>query len=57
MKSFDLNLFLHYVISMVTSHNANAEYGVSSAGFNTTVQPAAKAAQAFLVIIALGKFH
>ena len=31
--------------------------GVSSDGFNTTEQPAAIAADAFLVIIAAGKFH
>jgi len=36
---------------------ARAERGVSSAGFTTTVHPAASAAPTFLVIIALGKFH
>ena len=36
---------------------ANAEYGVSWAGFKTTVQPAANAAAALRVIIAEGKFH
>ena len=41
----------------LTSQRANAEYGVSSPGLITTVQPAARAAQAFLVIMALGKFH
>ena len=40
-----------------TSHRAKAEYGVSSAGFSTTVQPAASAGASFLVIIAFGKFH
>lgn len=40
-----------------TSHRASAEYGVSSAGLSTTVDPAAIAAQAFRVIIAFGKFH
>jgi len=42
---------------MVTSQRARAEKGVSSEGFNTTVQPAARAGEAFLVIMALGKFH
>lgn len=40
-----------------TSARARAERGVSSAGFTTTVQPAARAAPTFLVIMALGKFH
>lgn len=42
-----------------TEHSANAKAvrGVSSAGFITQVQPAAKAAPAFRVIIAKGKFH
>lgn len=39
-------------ILIFTSQRANAEYGVSSAGFNTTVQPAAMAGPAFLVIMA-----
>lgn len=41
----------------LTSARARAEKGVSSAGFTTTVQPAARAAPTFLVIMALGKFH
>lgn len=41
----------------LTSASASAERGVSSAGFTTTVQPAARAAATFLVIMALGKFH
>lgn len=36
---------------------ANADKGVSSAGFTTQVQPAAKADPALRVIIADGKFH
>jgi len=40
-----------------TLASASAEKGVSSAGLSTTVHPAAIAAQAFRVIIALGKFH
>src|SRR5580704_13113293 len=40
-----------------SSHNANAENGVAVAGFNTIVQPAAKAGPALRVIIAAGKFH
>lgn len=40
-----------------TSARASADRGVSSAGFTTTVQPAARAAPTFLVIMALGKFH
>jgi len=44
-------MFIH------TSHKARAENGVSSAGFNTTVHPAASAGAIFLVIIAFGKFH
>jgi VWFA-related protein len=36
---------------------ASAENGVWEAGFNTTVQPAASAGPAFLVIMASGKFH
>src|SRR5580704_15361393 len=39
------------------SHKANAENGVAVAGFNTIVQPAAKAGPALRVIIAAGKFH
>lgn len=41
----------------LTAAKASAEKGVSSAGFTTTVQPAARAAPTFLVIMALGKFH
>ena len=41
----------------LTSAKARAEKGVSSAGFTTTVQPAARAAPTFRVIMALGKFH
>src|SRR5215469_7837944 len=39
------------------SHSAKAENGVAVAGFNTIVQPAAKAGPALRVIIAAGKFH
>ena len=39
------------------SHKAKAENGVAVAGFNTIVQPAAKAGPALRVIIAAGKFH
>src|SRR5271167_1312448 len=39
------------------SHRANAENGVAVAGFNTIVQPAAKAGPDLRVIIAAGKFH
>src|SRR6185437_5144066 len=39
------------------SHNAKAENGVAVAGFNTIVQPAARAGPALRVIIAAGKFH
>lgn len=48
----DLNLLMS-----LTSHKARADRGVSSAGLSTTVQPAAMAAPALRVIIALGKFH
>lgn len=41
----------------LTSARARAEKGVSSAGFTTTVQPAARAAPTLRVIMALGKFH
>lgn len=41
----------------LTWARARAEKGVSSAGFTTTVQPAARAAPTFRVIMALGKFH
>ena len=41
----------------LTLARARAEYGVSSAGLSTTVHPAAIAAPAFLVNMALGKFH
>ena len=40
-----------------SSHKAKAENGVAVAGFNTIVQPAAKAGPALRVIIAAGKFH
>src|SRR5207253_7230584 len=40
-----------------SSHNAKAEKGVAVAGFNTIVQPAAKAGPASRVIIAAGEFH
>lgn len=40
-----------------TSARASAEKGVSGGGFTTAVQPAAKAAPSFRVIIADGKFH
>ena len=50
------NTFAFHNCSL-TFASAKAEKGVSSAGLSTTVQPAAIAAQAFLVIIALGLFH
>ena len=37
--------------------SASAHSGVSVAGFNTTVQPAASAGATLRVIIAMGKFH
>src|SRR6478752_454894 len=40
-----------------SSASASAENGVCDAGFNTTVQPAARAGPAFRVIIARGKFQ
>lgn len=40
-----------------TSARANAEKGVSDGGLITVVQPAAKAAPSFRVIIADGKFQ
>ena len=40
-----------------SSHKAKAENGVAVAGFNTIVQPAAKAGPHLRVIIAAGKFH
>ena len=40
-----------------SSASANAEKGVCSAGFNTIVQPAARAGATLRVIIAFGKFH
>lgn len=43
--------------TVLTSARARADSGVSSAGLTTTVQPAARAAPTFLVIMALGKFH
>src|SRR5712672_2104935 len=39
------------------ARSAKAENGVAVAGFNTIVQPAAKAGPALRVIIAAGKFH
>ena len=41
----------------LTSTIARHENGVSAGGFITAVQPAARAAPSFLVIIAEGKFH
>lgn len=40
-----------------TSTRARAEKGVSGGGFTTAVQPAARAAPSFRVIIAEGKFQ
>src|SRR5688572_30536512 len=40
-----------------STHNASAEYGVSSDGLITIVQPAASAGPTLRVIIAVGKFH
>ena len=40
-----------------SSAMASAESGVCSAGFSTTVQPAARAGATLRVIIALGKFQ
>lgn len=50
-------LHLWLTVPVPTSARARADSGVSSAGFTTTVQPTARAAPTFLVIIALGKFH
>lgn len=47
----------HQYLGELTSARASADSGVSSAGLTTTVQPAARAAPTFLVIMALGKFH
>jgi hypothetical protein len=43
--------------SRAKTAKASAENGVNSEGFKITAQPAAKAAAAFLVIMALGKFQ
>mmetsp|Transcript_4385 Transcript_4385/g.15565 ORF Transcript_4385/g.15565 Transcript_4385/m.15565 type:complete len:282 (+) Transcript_4385:1315-2160(+) len=40
-----------------SSASANAERGVSSDGFRTTVHPTAKAGATFLVTMLMGKFH
>lgn len=45
------------IVRVRTSVSCIAEYGVSSAGFTTVVQPAASAAPIFRVIIEFGKFH
>src|SRR5450830_22147 len=42
---------------VASSASASADNGVSSAGFNTMVQPAASAGATLRVIIAAGKFH
>lgn len=47
---------MYFTISL-TLHKASADRGVSSAGLITTVQPTAIAGDAFLVIIAAGKFQ
>ncbi|KAF0770265.1 Uncharacterized protein FWK35_00004356 [Aphis craccivora] len=52
-----LNTPLGMPASSANFAKANAVIGVFSAGFMTHVHPAAKAAPAFLVIIAIGKFH
>ena len=43
--------------SLASTATANAEYGVWLAGLTTVVQPTARAAAHFLVIIEFGKFH
>ncbi len=40
-----------------STHSASAEYGVSSEGLTTMVQPAAKAGPTLRVIMAVGKFQ
>ncbi len=42
---------------LASQANAKAEKGVSSEGFNTTVQPAASAGPTLRVIMAAGKFQ
>lgn len=42
---------------MARTESATAVRGVRSLGFRTTVHPAASAGPAFLVIMAMGKFH
>lgn len=49
---FMVSLFFQF-----TSQSAKQEYGVSSAGLITIVQPAARAGPALRNIIELGKFH
>ena len=41
----------------ISSPSRNALSGVSSAGFNTTVQPVASAGASFHAAISSGKFH
>jgi len=43
--------------SLISSPILKAVKGVYSAGFNTTVQPAARAGPSFQAIIKAGKFH
>ena len=45
------------ILTELTSAKASALNGVSSDGFNTTVHPAASAAPALRVAMAMGKFH
>jgi hypothetical protein len=52
-----LNTPLGRPASSANCPSARAVRGVSSAGLTTHVHPAASAAPAFLVIIAIGKFH
>ena len=50
-------LDVHLKTQVLASAIARAENGVSGGGLMTAVQPAAKAAPSFRVIIAEGKFH
>ena len=50
-------IYIHVGYHRRTSASASAQNGVSSEGLTTAVHPAANAAAAFLVIIAMGKFQ
>jgi hypothetical protein len=57
LQVITLNTPLGRPASSANCPSARAVRGVSSAGFTTHVHPAASAAPAFLVTIAIGKFH